>query len=127
MQHLALWILAAVRRFGVPTPVERWATGLNRVGKRLDRFGSGTGGMKVRVVCTDSKSGRGVKEWELVAKDNHGPEIPCMAAVLLAVNLRRGGGLGTGAKVCMGLLSLPEFEGEFARWSITTRLSETAT
>jgi hypothetical protein len=124
IQHIALWLLAAVRRFGVPIPVERWAAGLNRVGNWLDGFGSGTGGMKVLVAGTDSEGRRGVKEWELLAKDNHGPEIPCMAAVLLALKLRRGGNLGAGAKVCMGLLSLPEFEGEFARWNIATRLSE---
>jgi NAD(P)-dependent dehydrogenase (short-subunit alcohol dehydrogenase family) len=124
VQHLALWMLAAVRRFGVPIPVERWASGLNRVGNWLDRFGSGTGGMKVRVVGVDSLGRRSRKEWELVANDNHGPEIPCMAAILLALKIGRGGALGTGAKVCMGLLSLPEFEGEFARWGITTQLNE---
>jgi hypothetical protein len=59
-----------------------------------------------------------------VAKDNHGPEIPCMAAVILALKLRQGGAKVEGAKVCMGLISLREFEGEFARWNITTQLSD---
>jgi NAD(P)-dependent dehydrogenase (short-subunit alcohol dehydrogenase family) len=126
VQHLALWMLAAVRRIGVPIPVDRWAAGLNRVGNWLDRFGSGTGGMKVRVTCADLDGRLAVKEWELVAKDNHGPEIPCMAAILLAQKIGRGGALGTGAKVCMGVVPLAEFEGEFSRWGITTRLSESA-
>ena len=123
VEHIALWTLAAVRRIGVPIPIARWARALNRVGDSLDRFGSGTGGMKVRVVGSDSLGKRKGKGWELVAKDNHGPEIPCMAAVLLAMKLRRGG-MGTGAKVCMGLITLREFEREFARWRITTHLSE---
>jgi len=124
VQHIALWTLAAVRRIGVPVPVARWAPVLNRVGNWLDRFGSGTGGMKVRVVGIDLLGQRNRKEWELIATDNHGPEIPCMAAVLLAMKLGRGGDMGAGAKVCMGLTHLSEFEGEFTRWNITTQLSE---
>lgn len=123
VQHVALWILAAARGIGVPIPIARWARALNRVGDWLDRFGSGIGGMKVRVAGIDSSGRRNSKEWELVAKDNHGPEIPCMAAVLLAMKLRRGE-VDTGAKVCMGLITLSEFEGEFARWGITTLLTE---
>ena len=124
VQHVALWSLAAVRRIGVPVPVARWAPVLNRVGNWLDRFGSGTGGMKVRVVGVDSLGRRNRKEWELVAKDNHGPEIPCMAAILFALKLGRGGDMGGGAKVCMGLILLSEFESEFARWNITAQLSD---
>jgi hypothetical protein len=82
--------------------------------------------MKIRVVGSDSHGQAYIKEWELIAHDNHGPQIPCMAAVVLAKRLRRGGDLGTGAKVCMGLISLGEFEGEFARWGITTELKESA-
>ena len=126
VQHTPLWILAAVRGAGLPVPIARWAPSLNRVGDWLDRFGSGTGGMKVRVVGIDASSRRNRKEWELVAKHNHGPEIPCMAAVLLAIRLRHGGDMGVGAKVCMGLISLDEFETEFARWGITTQLTESA-
>jgi len=117
IQHVALWMLAAVRRIGVPISIARWAATLNRVGNWLDRFGSGTVGI-------DSHGHRNRKEWELVAKDNHGPEIPCMAAVLLAMKLGRGAEVGAGAKVCMGLISLSEFESEFTRWGITTKVSE---
>jgi NAD(P)-dependent dehydrogenase (short-subunit alcohol dehydrogenase family) len=124
VQHIALWTLAAVRRIGVPVPIARWAPVLNRVGNWLDRFGSGTGGMKVRVVGIDLLGQRNRKEWELIATDNHGPEIPCMAAVLLAMKLGRCGDMGAGAKVCMGLTHLSEFEGEFTRWNITTQLRD---
>ena len=79
--------------------------------------------MKVRVVGVDSLGRRDRKEWELVAKDNHGPEIPCMAAILCALKLGRGGDMGGGARVCMGLIPLNEFEGEFVRWNITSNLS----
>lgn len=124
IQHSALWLLAAARRIGVPIPIARWPGALNHVAGWLARFGSGTGGMKVRIAREDSAGRSCIQEWELVAKFNHGPEIPCMAAVILAQKLQRGIDLGTGAKVCMGMISLREFEGEFARWNISTHVNE---
>src|SRR6266853_1732588 len=62
----------------------------------------------------------------LPADAQHGPEIPCMAAVLLARKLAQGGVAQPGAFSCMGFLTLPEFETEFARWRITTVVREGA-
>jgi hypothetical protein len=124
VQHVALWALAGIRRIGVAVPIAQCARTLNRVAAWLDPFGSGTGGMIIRVVGDDAMGRSVTREWELVAEDNHGPEIPCMAAALLAMKLRRGSSLGTGARVCMGLISLHEFESEFARWKVTSQLSE---
>jgi len=53
----------------------------------------------------------------------HGPEIPTFAAVLLARRLARGEPLPVGAHACLGLLDLPEFEAEFARWQIDSQVS----
>jgi hypothetical protein len=89
----------------------------------LNWLGTDIGGMTVRVAGTRGDDHRHCRVWELVARSNHGPEIPCMAAVILA-NKLRGGGFVTGAHVCMGLLVLSEFEQEFARWDITTQLKE---
>jgi hypothetical protein len=122
VQHLALWTLAACRRAGVPIPVVKWAALLDRVGNNLNRFGSGTGGMSIQLSGSDLAGASVTKVWELVAPETHGPEIPCMAAVLLAVRASRQG-LPSGAKVCMGMLGLKDFEAEFARWSITTQVS----
>jgi hypothetical protein len=58
--------------------------------------------------------------WNLLAPDHRGPEIPCMAAILLARRLARGEALPVGAMPCMGLLLLDEFAPEFARWGMTT-------
>ena len=122
VQHIALWLLAAVKRIGVPLPIAQWAPSLNRVGDWLNRFGSATGGMTVRILGLDPAGKEIAKTWELIAEDNHGPEIPCMAAVLLAIKSGREG-LPSGARVCMGLLNLKDFDAEFARWHITTLVS----
>lgn len=80
----------------------------------MDVVGEGADGQRER------------RTWLLTAKENHGPEIPTMAAVLLALKLSRGESVPTGARPCVGLFSLSEFASEFARWGITTQLEVSA-
>jgi hypothetical protein len=122
VQHWALWCIAGLRRIGLPLPVERCARSLDRVGTWLDRFGSDCGGMSVSVTGAGIGGGRQRATWQLVAKSNHGPEIPCMPAVLVACKLARGEALLPGAHACMGMLKLSDFQGEFERWNISTRI-----
>jgi hypothetical protein len=124
IQHLALWLVAGLRRAGLPLPIERWAGPLKRVAKLLDVFGSETGGMLVRVAGTRTDGREGRAEWHITADANHGPEIPCMAAILMARKLARGEIAARGAYPCMGFLSLADFEPEFRRWNMTTVVEE---
>lgn len=120
VQHLALWAVAVCRRMGLPIRVAQWATAFDRIGTWLNWLGTDTGGMTVRVAGADSAGQPHWRCWELVAGANHGPEIPCMAAVILARKLHRGDEWVAGAKVCMGMITLGEFEQEFTRWDIHT-------
>ncbi len=124
LQHYGLWVFGACRRMGLPMHISHWGASLDRIGTWLNWLGSQTGGMTVRVIGR-TQEGRGLsRTWELVAKCNHGPEIPCMAAVILATKLARGDRFPAGAKVCMGMLGLSDFEPEFARWNISTRVMD---
>lgn len=125
VQHVALWLAAAVRRSGVPMPIGRWAARLNRFSDlMLDRFGSDLGAMQVQVLGTAENGERRCLTWQLTAPDGNGPEIPCMATVLLACKLASGELPLTGALPCMGLLKLEDFDAEFERWGITSECSE---
>jgi len=124
IQHFALWFAAGLRRAGLPLPMERWAAPLDKVASWLDVFSSERGGMLVSVTGTDPQGGRKRLEWHLVAEDNHGPEIPCMAAILLARKIARNELAERGAHPCMGFLALEEFEPEFARWGMKTMIVE---
>lgn len=127
VQHLTLWSLAALRRIGLPFPVARWAVSLNRFAGMFDAGAGEKGGMRVSVVGERSDgSGRMRRTWQLTAPAMDGPEIPCMAAILLARRLARGEAFQSGAHPCMGFLALTEFTPEFARWKITTRMEEVA-
>ena len=117
----AFAFLAVMRRLGLLPAPQKLAPLLHATGGVFDALGTALGGMVVRVEGTDVQSRSSRRAWHIAADDNHGPEIPCMAAILLARRLANGDtALPIGAHACMGLLSLPEFEPEFARWGMVT-------
>ena len=125
VQHLALWGLAALKRSGLPLPAARWAVALNDLAGWFDAGAGDKGGMWVSVVGERGPGERLRRTWQLTAPATDGPEIPCMAATLLARRFVRGEIPPRGAFVCMGYLSLSDFVPEFNRWGITTRTEET--
>ncbi|MEB2185391.1 saccharopine dehydrogenase NADP-binding domain-containing protein [Xanthomonas campestris pv. campestris] len=115
--------LASLRQRGVPLPMARVAQVLARAGRWFDRFGTDLGGM--RVTLRGERDGQPLTvHWDLTAPMLHGPEIPCLAAILLVRKLAAGAALPSGAHACMGLLTLAEFEQAFAAWQMTTEVSE---
>jgi saccharopine dehydrogenase-like NADP-dependent oxidoreductase len=121
LQH-CLSLLSALRASGMHLPLDRLASFFARAGRWFDAWGSDLGGMSVEL--------RGIKDgqfqawrWDLTAPQLHGPEIPCMAAILLARRIARGQFADIGAYACMGLLALKDFDAEFGRWGITTEIS----
>lgn len=124
LEHFALWAAAALRRIGVPLPLERWAAPLDRVASLLDRFGGEYGGMLVAATGAKPDGKRARLEWQLTAPALDGPEIPCMAAILLARRLARGAIAERGAFACLGFLRLADFAPEFARWRMTESIEE---
>lgn len=124
MQQAALWIAASLRRHGMSLPLERWGRKLARPATPTALFGAGRGGMLISVTGSREDGSRALIEWHLTAQGDEGPEIPCMAAVLLAGKLVRGELATRGAFPCMGFLTLAEFEAEFKRRQITALVRE---
>lgn len=110
--------LARLRAWGLIKHPTGLAGLLNTSARALDGLGSSLGGMVVHVEGLDSAGQRARRAWHIAADHDHGPEIPCMAAILLARKLAHGQALPTGAHACMGMLKLAEFEPEFARWGM---------
>jgi hypothetical protein len=126
IEHFALWLLAAARRSGLPLPVERWAVALNGMAGWLDALGGEWGGMRVSVHGANGQGARIRRTWLLTAPSVDGPEIPCMAAILLARRIAAGRAPPSGATACTGLLKLDEFAPLFAQWRMRTRIEEVA-
>lgn len=123
----AFALLAWLRRHGWIRRPERFATFLHRASMVFDLFGTPVGGMVVRVAGVGVDGGPLRLAWHVTAGDHHGPEIPCMPAILLARRLAAGDAIEPGARACMGLLTLADFAPEFARWGMATDVVEEAT
>jgi hypothetical protein len=116
--------LAALRQARlIPSPA-RWARFLNAAAKVFDPLGSALGGMFVRVRGLADDGQPAQRAWHIAADNDHGPEIPCMAAILLTQRLAAGERMPHGARVCMGQLALQEFVPQFARWGMQTDVVE---
>jgi saccharopine dehydrogenase-like NADP-dependent oxidoreductase len=107
--HLIVWALAGLVKAGVLASAAPFAVPLNRLSRRIEPFVSDKGGMFVALegVGHDGKSLR--IAWNILAARNHGPHIPCGAAIALARKLATGVRLSAGAMPCMGLLTVEEY------------------
>ncbi|VTU21867.1 Saccharopine dehydrogenase [Variovorax sp. PBS-H4] len=124
MSQRILALMAALRAAKLIPQPARWASALNRAGQIFNAFGSRLGGMVVRVSGCDGDGRDTTAAWHIAADDDHGPEIPCMAAILLARRLARGAALPVGAFTAARYLTLQDFAPEFARWGMRTDKEE---
>ncbi len=116
----AFALLATLRAAGLIGQPARLAGVLNHAARALDFMGTSTGAMVVRVEGADARGQPARRAWHVTAGNDHGPEIPCMAATLLARRLARGEHLPPGAWACMHAMQLADFEPEFKRWGMVT-------
>jgi len=107
--QLVLWCLAGLVRLRILPSMAPFAAPLKRVSQWLEPLVSEQGGM---FVCLSGEGPEGKLlhiNWNLLARQNHGPHIPCGAAIALARKLASRTPLPTGAMPCVGLLSVKDF------------------
>ena len=126
----AFAVLASLRKGGVISNPAKLAGFLNFSAGAFDFLGSAVGAMVVRVRGMDGTGKHRHRAWHILAGEGHGPEIPCMAVILLAQRLARqsdnGEPVSPGAFACAGMLDLSEFEPQFKRWNMLTDVVEEA-
>lgn len=119
-----LAFMATLRRKGLIKQPERFAKWLNDASRVFDFLGTALGGMVVRVHGVDG-AGKAIKRaWHIAADHDHGPEIPCMAAILLARRLANKELTTVGAHTSIGWLKLADFEPEFDKWNMITDVTD---
>ncbi|MGN6818116.1 MAG: NAD-dependent epimerase/dehydratase family protein [Sphingomonas sp.] len=120
LQMRALWLLSWPVRW-------RWITSLAGIGRLLMplyrlmlRFGGDRSAMQVVL-----RAGGLERRWSLIAEQGDGPEIPTMAAELLAEDILAGR-VAPGARDASALLTLDRFEPLFASFAIRHEIRETS-
>jgi saccharopine dehydrogenase-like NADP-dependent oxidoreductase len=107
--HLVVWALACTVRAGLFPSARAFATPLNRMSRVIEPLVSDKGGMFVTLEGVGHDGGELELTWTLLAARNHGPQIPCAAAVALVKKLVSGMPFPAGAMPCVGLLSVDEY------------------
>lgn len=107
--HLFLWAGAQLVRRRLLRSLSPLVAPLHAVSQWMEPFVSDKGGMFVALEGTGLDGQPLNLEWQLLAAQNHGPHIPCGAAIALARKLAHGDTLPHGAMPCMGLVTVGEY------------------
>lgn len=107
--HLVVCGLAGLVRARLLKSLTPFAVPLSRMSNWIEPLLSDEGGMFVALTGEGRESNRLYVSWNLLARQNHGPYIPCGAAIALARKLANGASVPKGAMPCVGLLTVKEF------------------
>jgi saccharopine dehydrogenase-like NADP-dependent oxidoreductase len=107
--HLVVWTLSRLVKAGILRSVVPFAAPLHRISEWIEPFASDKGAMFVEMSGEGADGTALRRTWNLIAEHNHGPNIPCGAAVALIAKLAGTVSLPKGAMPCVGLLTPDEY------------------
>lgn len=107
--HLGTWLLSWVVRWGLLPPLGRHADRLLKWSFLFDPLGSSRSGFHMYLTGKGADGRERTERLFIIARQGHGPYIPCAPAIILAERLARGGLLERGARPCLDLIDLNEF------------------
>ncbi len=107
--HLGTWALSWLVRFGLLPPLERFGERLLRWSLLFDRLGSDRSGFHMQLDGTGKDGAPRSVRLFLIARQAHGPYIPCMPAIILARRIAGGDIPKAGARPCLDLINLNEY------------------
>jgi saccharopine dehydrogenase-like NADP-dependent oxidoreductase len=107
--HLVVWAIAGLVKAGLIRSMVPLVRPLNQLSRMLECFVSDKGAMFVEVEGVGEDGHAAKRRWCIIASRNHGPYIPCGAAIALAGKLAGGTRFREGAQPCVGLLTVEEY------------------
>mgnify|MGYP001615262593 FL=1 len=118
--HFGLWFLSHLVRIGLPVNLPKHADFMLKVANWFDRFGTADGGMHVMLIGKDNDGRPLRKTWFIIAKNGDGPQIPTIAAIILAQKMVKNQFDFFGAAPCVGMINLDEYLAELKPFEIKT-------
>ena len=106
--HQAIELLAMQVKARRLKSAQPFASTLYTLGRWMQPVFSDRGAMFVKLEGLHENGARYAHTWNIVARENHGPYIPCAPSIALANKIAAGGKLPAGAMPCMGLLTVDE-------------------
>jgi len=118
--HFGTWLLSWIVRFGVVKSLSMHAERLLKLSFLFDSLGSDKSGFHMFLRGIDHRGEPIEIRIFMVARQAHGPNIPCLPAIILARRIAAGQRLEPGARACLDLIGLEELLGAMEGLSITT-------
>ena len=118
--HIGTWLLSWIVRLGLIRSLSPYAKRLLELSFLFDPFGSDKSGFHM-VLSGSGQDGRPeTVRIFMIARQLHGPYIPCVPAILLAKRIAAGEPVVAGARPCLDLVSLDEIMVAIAHLDIHT-------
>lgn len=124
VEHWFLHGMAWLTRAGLISDWSRYAGLFERLSGLSQLIGGDTGGMRVLVRGRSDDGSTITRYWDLIARSNHGPEIPCLPAIALTRKLLGGECTAIGAMPCIELISLNDFAAAATNFEISWSFHE---
>lgn len=118
--HLGTWALSWIVRFGLIESLARYAPALLKASFLFDPFGSGRSGLHMLLTGTDPAGVSMAVRIFMVARQAHGPNVPCIPAIVMARRIAAGARPAAGARACLDLIDLDTYLGALDGLDITT-------
>jgi len=110
--HRGMNTMAWMTRLGLVADWSAHAGWLKRAADWFKTWGSEAGAMHVSVAGRTSAGTQATRTWHLVATQGDGPYVPTLAAAALVRKFAAGELPFVGARPCLGVLTLEDFERE---------------
>lgn len=124
LEQITLWNMGWITRAGIVKSWDGFVPLFQKISDRLIGFGSDVGGMHIEV-SGESKDAKAVSlSWNLLARQNHGPEVPCSPALILTRKLLADEISARGALPCLGMFSLSDLETELCDFDVRWEVNE---
>ena len=121
--HIGTWILSWIVRLGLVKSLSPYAKQLLELSFLFDPLGSDKSGFHMFLSGT-GKDGRDLTvRIFMIARQVHGPNIPCIPAILLARRIAGGEAPAPGARPCLDLIDLGEFMSALSDLDIDTMVT----
>jgi hypothetical protein len=118
--HIGTWLLSWIVRLGIVRSLSPYAERLLNLSFLFDPLGSDKSGFHMFLHGLGQRGEPVEIRIFMVARQAHGPNIPCIPAILLAKRMAAGEEVAVGARPCLDLISLEEIMGAIAHLDIDT-------
>lgn len=116
--HFGTLLMGWLTRAGLLPRLDPFAPQLVRIASLFDWLGTGTSGFFMTITGEGADGAPVTRRHWIVARSGHGPYIPCIPVILIAQAMAAGRRFPSGARPCLGIVTLAEFRAAFAGFDI---------